>query len=80
MQIIKGEQYFPVRDFETIPQMIRQCVSLFGDKPAVVHRLLPDMPAETITYRQLWNDALILYSNLKKIGAGSLTLPPDKNQ
>lgn len=68
MQIIKGEQYFKVRSFANVPEMLRQSVELFGDNPAVKHRLTPSSEIETKTYKELFKDTVALVSFLRKNG------------
>ena len=60
MQTLAGKRYFEVRSFETIPEMLEQSVSLYSDKTAVCHRLMPDQDPEEITYRQLHADVSAL--------------------
>lgn len=68
MQIIKGEQYFKVRSFASVPEMLRQSVELFGESPAVKHRLTPSSDVETITYNELHKDTATLVSFLRRNG------------
>ena len=70
MQIIKGEQYFKVRSFANVPEMLRQSVELFGDNPAVKHRLTPSSEIETKTYKELFKDTVALVSFLRKMAGG----------
>lgn len=68
MQIIKGEQYFKVRSFASVPEMLRQSVELFGESPAVKHRLTPSSEVETKSYNDLFKDTAALLSFLRKNG------------
>ncbi len=68
MQIIRGEQYFKVRSFASVPEMLRQSVELFGESPAVKHRLTPSSEVETKSYNDLFQDTAVLLSFLRKNG------------
>jgi long-chain acyl-CoA synthetase len=67
MQTLAGRRYYEVRHFETIPEMLEQSVSLYGDQTAVCHRLLPENNPEKITYRQLYADVLALATGLETL-------------
>ncbi|NLW10546.1 MAG: AMP-binding protein [Clostridiaceae bacterium] len=68
MQIIKGEQHFKVRSFASVPEMLRQSTELFGESPAVKHRLTPSSEVETKTYNELFKDTTKIVSFLRRNG------------
>lgn len=68
MQIMKGKQYFQVRAFASVPEMLRQSAELYSEMPAVRHRLTPTSEVESKTYSELFKDTAMLVSFLRRNG------------
>lgn len=74
MQTIDGEQYFEVRDFKTIPEMLSQSVALFSDMTAVRYRLTPTSEPVSISYKQLAEDVNNLLNFLRSLNSQPLRI------
>ncbi len=68
MQTVKGKRYFQGRRFDTLIQMLRQSVELWGDKDAYMFRRSPDGPVESRTYRRFLTDIEALGTGLVDLG------------
>lgn len=56
MQTMEGKPYFHVRKFDTVPEMIGQSASQYGERAAVRFRRLLDQDPQTVTYSELNRD------------------------
>ncbi len=68
MQRIQGKQYFSVRQFDTLREMLDQSVDLFGDKVAFRFRDKPADPPQTRTYTEFRKDVDALGTALCALG------------
>ncbi len=70
MQIIQGPQYYRVRPFNDLREMLGQSVKLFGDMTAFRFReQMKDEPV-TRTYREFYDDCQALGTALLNLGLG----------
>ena len=70
MQTITGRRYFEGRKFSTVIEMIRQTVSLHGEKDAYIYRKNPNGDEIHKTYRQYLKDIECFGTALLQLGAG----------
>ena len=57
MQTIVGRQYYPVRPFRTLREMLDGCVSLYGDRTAFRFREDLKNDPETRTYADFQSES-----------------------
>jgi long-chain acyl-CoA synthetase len=68
MQRIQGKQYFSVRQFDTLREMLDQSADLFGDKVAFRFRDKPADPPQIRTYTEFRKDVDALGTALCALG------------
>ena len=68
MQLIHGRQYFPVRSFQTLREMLDQCVGLYGSQTAFRFRERLKSDPVTRTYAEFQRDYQALGTALIDLG------------
>ena len=68
MQIVKSREYFSVRSFKDLREMVAQSAILFADEPAFRFRSRPEDPMETKTYREFQSEVDALGTELAALG------------
>ena len=60
MQIVKGKQYFKIREFNNLKEMFQQSLLLYGKQKAFVFRKTPKDIVESRTYQEFYEETLML--------------------
>ena len=68
MQIVHSREYFPVREFKDLREMLRQSVRLFPNEPAFRFRTTPEAPLQTKTYVQFQEEVDAFGTALVSLG------------
>ncbi len=68
MQVVKGKQYFKIREFSDLKEMFLQSLAIFGDQKAFVFRKTPKDVPESKTYKEFYNETLLLGTALVASG------------
>lgn len=68
MQIVKGKQFFKIREFNDLKEMYQQSLSLFGKQNAFVFRKTSKDLPETRTYQEFYDETLLLGTALVASG------------
>lgn len=68
MQIVKGKQYFKIREFRDLREMYKQSMELYGDQKAFVFKDTPDSEVKSRTYKQFYEETKYLGTSLIDAG------------
>ncbi len=68
MQIVKSREYFPVRSYRDLREMLHQSVELFPGEPAFRFRTSIDAPLQTRTYLEFQGEVDALGTALASLG------------
>ncbi|HBL84999.1 MAG: hypothetical protein A2Y17_07200 [Clostridiales bacterium GWF2_38_85] len=68
MQIVKGKQYFKIREFHDLKEMYQQSLLLYGKDKAFVFRKTPKDTPESRTYQEFYEETLMLGTALIACG------------
>ncbi len=68
MQIVKGNQYFKIREFEDLRQMYKQSLEIYGDADAFIFKDTPKSPVKKKTYKEYNNDVEAFGTVLTEMG------------
>ena len=68
MQIVKGNQYFKIREFEDLKQMYKQSLEIYADVDAFVFKDTPKSPVKQKTYKEYNNEVEAFGTTLTEMG------------
>ena len=68
MQILKGKQYFDIREFSDIREMYSQSLELYGDMDAFVFKDTPTSAVQRKTYKEFYQESIQLGTALASLG------------
>jgi len=68
MQIVKGNQYFKIREFDDLRQMYKQSIEIYRDVDAFVFKDTPKSPVKRKTYNEYNNDVEAFGTALTEMG------------
>ncbi|MEA4890905.1 MAG: AMP-binding protein [Clostridiaceae bacterium] len=74
MQTVLGRQYFPVRPFDTLRDMLDQCAALYGSRTAFRYREHPQADPVTRTYEGFRQDCHALGTALVQMGLSGMRI------
>jgi len=68
MQIVKGKQYFKIREFQDLRQMYKQSMEIYGDFDAFVFKDTPKSTVKRKTYKEYNSDVEAFGTALTEMG------------
>jgi long-chain acyl-CoA synthetase len=74
MQVLKGKQYFKIREFNNLKEMFLQSLEIYGDQDAFVYRKTPKDLPEKRTYREYHQEILQLGTGLVASGLKGMNI------
>ncbi len=68
MQIVKGKQFFKIREFSDLKEMFQQSLSIYRNQKAFVFRKTPKDLPDSRTYQEFYDETLVLGTALVASG------------